>query len=172
MQEGFFPPNVHQPVLTYHPDMGAGCMCGLNHPFPAPGADDVHRRFSLGPPSLLLREEAPWKKAPNIYPAWIKDRQLHPSQSSDTDMTKVSISACIFNLKYSENENVRKMSQPQHPHQVKKTTTLIFPWPLVVPEEVENEDSYCITTSIRRRADMTSSIQETRADWLKTWGFS
>ena len=39
--------------------MGAGCMGGLNNPFPAPGADDVHGQFSLGPPSLLLREEAP-----------------------------------------------------------------------------------------------------------------
>ena len=38
--------------------MGAGCMCNLNNPFPAPDADDVHRRFSLRPPSLLL-EEAP-----------------------------------------------------------------------------------------------------------------
>ena len=37
---------------------GAGCMHGLNNPFPAPGADDVHRRFSLGHP-LLLPEEAP-----------------------------------------------------------------------------------------------------------------
>ena len=37
------------------PSMGAGCKRGLNNPFPAPGADDVHRRFSLGPPSLLLR---------------------------------------------------------------------------------------------------------------------
>ena len=37
-------------------------MRGLNNPFPAPDADDVHRRFSLGPSSLLLREEAPWKK--------------------------------------------------------------------------------------------------------------
>ena len=39
-------------------NMGAGCMRGLNNPFPAPGADDVHYRFSLGPPSLLP-EEAP-----------------------------------------------------------------------------------------------------------------
>ena len=31
-------------------------MRGLNSPFPAPGADDVHRQFGLGPPSLL---EAP-----------------------------------------------------------------------------------------------------------------
>ena len=36
-------------------------MRGLNNPFPAPGTEDVHRRFSLGPP-LLLPEEAPWKK--------------------------------------------------------------------------------------------------------------
>ena len=44
--------------------MGAGCMRGLNNPFPAPGAGNVHRWFGLGPPSLLLREaEAPWKKA-------------------------------------------------------------------------------------------------------------
>ena len=33
----------------------------LNNPFPAPGADDVHRQFGLGPLSLLLREEAPEK---------------------------------------------------------------------------------------------------------------
>ena len=33
--------------------MGHGCMRGLNKPFPAPGTDDVHRRFSLGAPSLL-----------------------------------------------------------------------------------------------------------------------
>ena len=39
--------------------MGAGCMRGLNNLFPAPGTDDVHRRFNLGPPSLLP-EEAPW----------------------------------------------------------------------------------------------------------------
>ena len=36
--------------------MGAGSMRGLNNPFPAPVADDVHRRFSLGPPSLLPQE--------------------------------------------------------------------------------------------------------------------
>ena len=29
------------------------CMRGLNNPFPVPGADDVHRRFSLGPASLF-----------------------------------------------------------------------------------------------------------------------
>ena len=34
-------------------------MRGLNNPFPAPGADKVHRRFGLEPPLLLLREEAP-----------------------------------------------------------------------------------------------------------------
>ena len=37
-------------------------MRGLNNPFPAQGADDVHRQFGLGPLSLLLGEEAPWKK--------------------------------------------------------------------------------------------------------------
>ena len=42
--------------------MGAECMCGLNNPFTASGTDNVHRRFSLGPPSLLLRKEASWKK--------------------------------------------------------------------------------------------------------------
>ena len=45
--------------------MWAGCMRGLNNPFPSPVADDVHRRFGLGPPSLLLRE-APWKKVPKF----------------------------------------------------------------------------------------------------------
>ena len=30
-----------------------------NNPFPAAGVDDVQRLFSLGPPSLLLAEEAP-----------------------------------------------------------------------------------------------------------------
>ena len=44
-------------------NMGAECMHGLNNPFPAPGVDNVHRQFILGPPSLLLREEAP-KKIP------------------------------------------------------------------------------------------------------------
>ena len=39
-------------------NMGDGCMCGLNKPFLAPGADNVHRRFGLGPPWRLLREEA------------------------------------------------------------------------------------------------------------------
>ena len=39
--------------------MGAGCMYDLINPFPVPGADNVHRRFTHGPPSLLLREEAP-----------------------------------------------------------------------------------------------------------------
>ena len=38
--------------------MGAGCMHALNNPFPDPGADDVHRLFSLRPPSLLP-EKAP-----------------------------------------------------------------------------------------------------------------
>ena len=37
-------------------------MHGLNNPFPAPGADDVHRQFSLGPPSLLLRRHLEKKK--------------------------------------------------------------------------------------------------------------
>ena len=41
--------------------VGAGCMRGLNNPFPAPGEDDVHRQFSLGPLSLLPKG-APWKK--------------------------------------------------------------------------------------------------------------
>ena len=40
-------------------NMGAGCM---HNSFPATGADDVHKGFGLGPPILLLREEAPWKK--------------------------------------------------------------------------------------------------------------
>ena len=40
-------------------EMGAGCMLGLNNPFPAPGADDIRRQFGLGPPLFLLREEAP-----------------------------------------------------------------------------------------------------------------
>ena len=48
-----------------HPRIVAGCMGGLNDPFPAPGADDVYRQFSLGPPSFLP-EEAPWKKDPRI----------------------------------------------------------------------------------------------------------
>ena len=41
--------------------MGAGCMRGLHNPFPAPRVENVHWRFGLGPPSLLLREETPWK---------------------------------------------------------------------------------------------------------------
>ena len=40
-------------------------MRGLKNPFPAPGAVDVHRQFSFGPP-LLLSEEAPWKKAVSV----------------------------------------------------------------------------------------------------------
>ena len=40
-------------------NMGAGCMRGLNNPFPAPGSNYVYRRFGLGSPSLLLREEEP-----------------------------------------------------------------------------------------------------------------
>ena len=36
--------------------IGVGYMRGLNNPFPAPGVDNVHRQFGLGPPSLLLRE--------------------------------------------------------------------------------------------------------------------
>ena len=43
--------------------MGTGCLRGLNNPFSAPGADNVHRRFGLEPPSLLFREEALCKKA-------------------------------------------------------------------------------------------------------------
>ena len=39
--------------------MGAGGMCGLNSPFPAPGADDVHRQIGIGPTSLLLTKEEP-----------------------------------------------------------------------------------------------------------------
>ena len=31
-------------------------MHGLNNPFPAPGVDDVHRQFILGPASLLLEK--------------------------------------------------------------------------------------------------------------------
>ena len=42
--------------------LGAEWMCGLNNPFPAPGADAAHRWFGLRPTSLLLTEEAPWKK--------------------------------------------------------------------------------------------------------------
>ena len=38
-------------------------MRGLNNAFPAAGADNVHRQFSLGPPLLLLREETLWKKS-------------------------------------------------------------------------------------------------------------
>ena len=46
------------------PPLGAGCMCGLNNPLPAPDVDDVKfKLFSLETPSLLLRGEAPWKKA-------------------------------------------------------------------------------------------------------------
>ena len=32
-------------------------MRGLNNPFPAPDTDNVHRRFNLGPASLLLLEK-------------------------------------------------------------------------------------------------------------------
>ena len=43
------------PLLLIYPlkegNMGAGCMLGLNNPFPAPGADNVRkRRTSLAPP--------------------------------------------------------------------------------------------------------------------------
>ena len=43
--------------------IGVRCMRGLNNPFPALGVDNVHRWFGLGTPSLLLREDAPWKKS-------------------------------------------------------------------------------------------------------------
>ena len=50
----------------------AGCICGLNNPFPAPGADNVHRQFGqIGPPLLLLREEAPRKEIVNGA-EWLK----------------------------------------------------------------------------------------------------
>ena len=52
---------AEKPWIGMTRGMGDGCMRGPNNPFPAPGADDVHSRFSLGPPSLLP-EEAPWKK--------------------------------------------------------------------------------------------------------------
>ena len=56
--------NSDNPLTSHRTDrgknrMGAGCMRGLNNPFSAPGADNVHRRFDLESPSLLLREEAP-----------------------------------------------------------------------------------------------------------------
>ena len=47
-----------------------GCMRGLNNPLPAPSADNVHRWFGLGPPSLLLREEAPGKKDKVLCLRW------------------------------------------------------------------------------------------------------
>ena len=53
-------------------------MHGLNNPFPAPGADDIHRRFSLGPPdvskaSKVLQSKCQYiqqavKSLPDFYP--------------------------------------------------------------------------------------------------------
>ena len=39
-------------------NMGAGYMNDLNNPFSAAGADNVHKRFGLRPPSLILKKEA------------------------------------------------------------------------------------------------------------------
>ena len=56
--QGYLPVVTRDREQGIDANMGAGCMHGLNNPFPASGADNVHRRFSLEPPSLLP-EEAP-----------------------------------------------------------------------------------------------------------------